>query len=164
MADVSLTSGMRANLLQLRMTESLLDRTQQRIATGKKVNSALDGPAAFFAAKALSDRASDLSALKDSMGQAVSTVKAADVAITKITDLVKQARALAQSAQQNLGADAASTTSRATGAAQYDILLTQIDEMVADAGYAGKNLLIGDGSIVTANDAQTTSFDGTNQS
>ncbi|MDH5188683.1 MAG: hypothetical protein OEW37_06965, partial [Rhodospirillaceae bacterium] len=174
MADVSLTSGMRANLLQLQMTERLMDRTQGRIATGKKVNSALDGPAAYFAAKALSDRAADLSGLKDNMGQAISTIKAADAAISKITSLVEQARAVANTANQNLGTDTASVASRKTSAAQYDTLLKQIDQMVTDASYAGKNLLLGVGGSgpytattdsVTAVDALTqissTSVSGT---
>ncbi len=150
MAEISLTAGMRANLLQLQSTERLLDRTQQRIATGKKVNSALDGPAAFFAAKGLTDRAADLTTLKESMGQAISTIKASDTAITSITSLVQQAKAVANTAKQNLGTDATAIASRAASASQFDELLSQIDTLVEDAGYAGKNLLLGDGAVYEA--------------
>lgn len=159
MADISLTAGMRANLLQLQTTEMLMDRTQQRISTGKKINSALDGPAAYFAAKSLTDRAGDLTSLKDNMGQAISTIKAADIAVTKISDLVSQAKALANTAKQNLGDDATAVASRKSSAAQFDVLMTQIDDMVDDASYAGKNLLLGDGSTITLASAGETTVE-----
>lgn len=60
----SLTGSMRTNLLQLQRTSSDIETLQKRLATGQKVNSALDGPTQFFAAKSLSQRASDLSSLK----------------------------------------------------------------------------------------------------
>ncbi len=96
--DVTLTAGMRANLVSLQGTVDLLNRTQNRLSTGKKVNTALDNPVSFFAAQALNARASNISALKDSMGQAVQTIQNADAGITAITSLVDQAKALAQSA------------------------------------------------------------------
>jgi flagellin-like hook-associated protein FlgL len=66
--DVSLTSGMRSNLLSLQNTVNLLNRTQSRLSSGKKVNSAIDNPTSFFASKALTDRASIIDSLKDAMG------------------------------------------------------------------------------------------------
>ena len=72
--DISLTSGMRSNLVNLQATVSLLNRTQERLSTGKKVNSALDDPTAYFAAQSLNGRASDLSSLKDGMGQAIQAI------------------------------------------------------------------------------------------
>jgi len=79
--DISLTAGMRANLISLQGTVELLNRTQERLATGKKINSALDGPTAYFASQSLLARASDLAVLKDGMGQAIQTIKAADAGI-----------------------------------------------------------------------------------
>jgi flagellin len=67
--DISLTAGMRSNLLSLQNTVTLLNRTQSRLSTGKKVNSALDNPVSFFAAQALNSRASTIDGLKDAMGQ-----------------------------------------------------------------------------------------------
>lgn len=108
MSDViSLTAAMRSNLLTLQKTDSQIGTIQNILATGKKVNSALDDPTAFFAAQALSNRASDLSALLDSMGQAVSTVQAADDGISAATDLVNQMKSVAQSAKD--GATGSST-------------------------------------------------------
>lgn len=96
--DVSLTSGMRSNLLSLQNTVTLLNRTQNRLATGKKVNSAIDNPTSYFASQALTSRASQIDSLKDAMGQAVQTITAANKGITAITSLIEQAKGVAQSA------------------------------------------------------------------
>jgi len=90
---------MRSNLLSLQSTGRLLDRTQTRLSTGKKVNTAIDNPVSFFAAQSLSSRASVIDSLKDAMGQAVSTINAADKGITALTSMIEQAKGIAQSAQ-----------------------------------------------------------------
>ncbi|HYD66930.1 flagellin [Azospirillum sp.] len=143
--DVALTGAMRANLLQLQGTEAKISQKQNILATGNKINSALDGPTAYFAAKGLTQRAGDLSALKDSMGQAVSTIKAADKGLTSIESLVEQARGLTTAAYSALGNDAGSVATRKTLAAQFNSLKQQIDKLAEDSGYQGKNLLNGNG-------------------
>jgi flagellin len=135
--DISLTSGMRNNLVSLQNTVSLLNRTQDRLSSGKKVNSALDNPTSFFAAQALNGRAADLSGLKDGMGQAIQTIKAANNGITAISTLIDAAKGLAQTALSSTGA--ALTTLQG----QYDDLMTQIDTVVTDSNYVGTNLLDG---------------------
>lgn len=87
--DVSLTAGMRSNLLSLQSTVNLLDRTQTRLSTGKKVNTAIDNPTSFFAAQSLNSRASTIDSLKDAMGQAVQTIAAADKGIKAIASLIE---------------------------------------------------------------------------
>lgn len=109
MADVTLTAALRSNLLSLQNTQKLLDQTQLRLATGLKVNSALDNPAEFFGAQALNNRAGDLSALLDQMGQAVSTLKATDQGITSLTSLLQQAKAIAQQARDEVNGAATVT-------------------------------------------------------
>ena len=99
MADISLTASMRSNLLSLQQTQSLMDTTQERLSTGKKVNSAIDNPSSYYAAQSLTNRASDLSALLDSMGQAIQTIQAADEGISTITEFAEQAKAVANSAR-----------------------------------------------------------------
>ncbi len=141
--DISLTSGMRTNLLSLQSTTNLLNRTQERLATGKKVNTAIDNPVSFFAAQSLNNRASKIDSLKDAMGQAIQTIKAADNGITAITSMIEQAKGIAQ---QALGADA---TEAEALEAQFDSLLDQIDALSADSIYKGKNLLGGDTLTVT---------------
>src|SRR4051812_5964442 len=98
MADnVSLSAGMRSNLLLLQNITTNQTRVQERLATGNKINSALDGANAFFQARGLNTRASDLSSLKDAMGQGISTISAADKGITSILSLMEQAKGLTNS-------------------------------------------------------------------
>lgn len=96
--DISLSSGMRSNLISLQGSVDLLNRTQERLATGKKVNSALDNPITYFSSRSQISRANDISSLKESMSEAIQTIKAADAGITAISDLIDSARALAKSA------------------------------------------------------------------
>ena len=95
MAKISLTASMRSNLLSLQKTSSLMDLTQERLSTGKKVNSAIDNPSSFYTARSLNNRASDLDALLDSMGQGIQTIKAATTAIETATSFLEQAKAVA---------------------------------------------------------------------
>ena len=94
MQPISLTSGMRANLVSLQNTNSLLELTQKHLASGKKVNSALDDPVAYFTAVAHEQRAGDLASRKDEMSEAVQTVKAADAGIQSINTLIAAARSV----------------------------------------------------------------------
>ncbi len=133
--DISLTSGMRSNLVSLQSTVELLNRTQERLSTGKKVNSALDNPTNYFAAQAHLQRASDLAGRKDGMSEAIQVVKAADAGIEAITALIESAKGLATAART------AGTTEAATLASQFNTILDQIDNLSEDSGYKGTNLL-----------------------
>lgn len=106
---------MRANLLSLQSTAQLLGQTQLRLATGNKVNSALDNPVNFFAAQNLTNRAGDLAALLDGMGQAVQVLKSTDSAITSLTKSVNQLKSLANSAKSALGSISSTEVSLMTG-------------------------------------------------
>lgn len=118
MADISLTASMRSNLLSLQQTQSLMDTTQERLSTGKKVNSAIDNPSSYYTAQSLTNRASDLNALLDSMGQGIQTIQAANEGIEAITEFVQQAKAIANTARDN--ATIKGTTSSGTYAAAND--------------------------------------------
>lgn len=109
MSEISLTASMRSNLLSLQNTQSLMDTTQERLSTGKKVNSALDNPSSFYTAQSLTNRASDLSALLDSMGQGIQTIKAANEGIESITEFVQQAKSVANQARDEANKVAGST-------------------------------------------------------
>ena len=98
MSGITLSAGVRANLLQLQRTASLTQITQERLSTGRDVNSALDNPSNFFTSQSLNNRASDLASLLDSMGGAINTVNAADKALGAITKLVEAAAATARQA------------------------------------------------------------------
>ena len=99
MADISLTASMRSNLLSLQQTQDLMDQTQERLSTGKKVNSAIDNPSSYYTAQSLTNRASDLSSLLDSMGQGIQTIQAANEAIESITSFAEQLKSIANSAR-----------------------------------------------------------------
>src|SRR5262249_964301 len=105
-----LSKSVRSNLNSLQSTASLISQTQTRLATGKRVNSALDNPLNFFTSSSLNARASDLNSLLDSVSNAVQTLQPADNGITSITKRVQGAEALAQQAQQSTA-----TTAKATG-------------------------------------------------
>jgi flagellin len=103
-SNIVLTAAVRQNLLSLQGTAELLSTTQTRLATGKKVNSALDNPTNFFTAAGLDARASDISNLLDSIGNGVQVLQAADTGITSLQKLVDTAKSIAsQSLQQPVG-------------------------------------------------------------
>jgi flagellin len=153
MSDIVLSQGVRSNLLELQQTSSLITQTQERLATGKKVNSALDNPINYFTAQSLSVRANDLNALLDAMSTAVNTIQAANNGITSITKLVQSAQALVNQAQQTTD-----TATLSTLANQFDTIRTQIDQLAGDSGFNGVNLLAGDTLTVTLNETGTSTI------
>lgn len=110
-SNISLTSSMRSNLISLQNTQKLMDTTQNRLSTGKKVNSAMDNPSNYFTAQSLTARANDLSALMDSIGQAISTLETADEGITSLTKFVDQAKSIANSARDTMNVKSSKTSS-----------------------------------------------------
>src|SRR5258708_15911192 len=155
MSDIVLSAGVRANLLQLQKTSELITHTKTKLATGKRVNSALDNPVTFFTAQGLSNRASDLGNLLDSMSSAFNTIQAANNGITSITKLVQSAQALVSQAQQT-----SDTTTRSSLATQFGAILSQIDQLAGDSGFNGINLLDKNNSTdltVTLNEKGTSS-------
>ena len=152
MSDIVLSSGVRANLLQLQQTANLITSTQNKLATGKRVNSALDNPINFFTAQGLTVRANDLNALLDTMSTGINTIQAANNGITAMTKLVQSAQSLCSQAQQTTD-----TTVRANLAAQFNTLRDQIDQLAADSGINGINLLGGSDLTITLNETGTSS-------
>jgi flagellin len=100
-SGVTLSAGVRANLLSLQDTANMMQTTQNRLATGKKVNSALDNPLNFFTSSSLSSRASDLSGLLDSMSNGLQTIQTANNGMTAITSLVQQLQATVSQARSD---------------------------------------------------------------
>jgi flagellin-like hook-associated protein FlgL len=159
-SDISLTAGMRNNLVSLQQTVDLLNRTQTRLSTGKKVNSPLDDPINYFAAQSHMQRASDLAMRKDGMNEGIQALKAADAGIKAITSLVQQAKSLITAART------AGATEAGDLETQYDEIRTQIDNLSTDSGYKGVNLLGGDDLTVEFNEdgsntISVTGFDAT---
>src|SRR6188474_1413443 len=100
MSGIVLSSSVRQNLLSLQSTADLLSTTQNRLATGKKVNTALDNPTNFFTAAALDNRANDLNNLLDGIGNGVQVLQAANTGISSLQKLVDTAKSIANQALQ----------------------------------------------------------------
>jgi flagellin-like hook-associated protein FlgL len=99
--DIVLTAGIRQNLLSLQNTAALQQTTQQRLATGKKVNSALDNAVNYFTAGSLTSRAGELSSLLDAMTNGINTLKATDNGLNSITTTIQQMQATVTQARQD---------------------------------------------------------------
>jgi len=136
MSDITLSSATRSNLLSLQSTSDLIGRTQERLATGLKVNSAIDDALAFFKARNLNSRASDLSSLKDNILGGISVIRAAIQGLEGIESVIKQMKALAQSAISS-----PESSTRAKLASQFNELRSQVDNLAEDASFNGVNLL-----------------------
>ena len=130
MSNITLSAGIRQNLLSLQDTAANLTTTQEHLSTGKKVNTAFDNPTSYFTSQSLTNRANDLSALLDQIGQGQQTLDAANNGLTSLTSLLEQALSTAQQAQQTTPTAAAATTG--------SVALTSLN--------AGGNLLINVGS------------------
>ena len=115
MSGIVLSASVRQNLLSLQSTAQLLATTQNNLATGKKVNSALDNPTNFFTAQGLDNRASDISNLLDGIGNGVQVLQSANTGITSLQKLVDSAKSIANQVLQS--AVGYSTKSNVTSAA-----------------------------------------------
>ncbi|MCZ8104630.1 MAG: flagellin [Burkholderiales bacterium] len=152
MAEVTLSSGIRDALLTIQRTTQQASEAQVRLATGKKVNTAIDNPLNYFTAAGLNDRANDLALLQDAMGQASKTIEAASSGIDGITKLLQTAQGLANSA-----AASSDASTRAALQAQVATLFAQADELMKNSGYNGINLLNGNTLTVKFDTSATTS-------
>jgi flagellin-like hook-associated protein FlgL len=162
MSNIHLTSGMRNNLVSMQNTAKLMDGTQSKLASGLKVQSALDDPINFFKAQEHRNRANDLESRKDAMSEAVQTVKAANNGIEGLSDMLAQAKSLAQSARS------AESTDALQFASQYNEIRSQMTTLAEDSGYKGINLLNGTNEELTVyfdadgdNSITLTGFNGT---
>ncbi|MVS98616.1 flagellin [Devosia marina] len=124
MADISLSKAVRSNLLSLKGTADMMAATQNRLATGNKVNSALDNPSSWFTAKGLTNRASDLGALMDSMANGVKTLEAADNGLSAMTKTLESMQSTLRQARQDKSFQTASYEIDTSIAASADITIS----------------------------------------
>ena len=153
--SITLTASMRSNLSSLRSIQSQMDKTQERLSTGKKVNSAIDNASSYYQARSLTNRAADLDSLLDSMGQGIQTIQAANEGIEAITAFVEQMKSVAESAAALDPAADGYADKVAEYAAQFDAIKDQIVDVAKDASYQGVNLLIGNELKVVFNETRT---------
>src|SRR5580658_8795198 len=133
MSGIVLSASVRQNLLSLQSTASLLATTQNDLATGNKVNTALDNPTEYFTAQGLTNRASDISNLLDGIGNGVQVLQAANTGITSLQSLIANAQSIAnQVLQTSVGYDTKSnvTSAAITGATANNLLGTGTNNTV----------------------------------
>jgi flagellin len=164
MSDITLTAGIRQNLLSLQQTSRDLTTTQEHLATGKKVNSASDNPSAYFTSQNLTNSANSLSSLLDQIGQGLQTIDAATNGLQGITSLLQQALSTVQQAQSDPFSTAGATTGTvnlatagAPSAAAGNLLLS-VGTLTATIAITSGEALSAIESAV--NSASTTTLDG----
>jgi flagellin len=170
MSGITLSASVRQNLLSLQSTADLLSTTQNRLATGNKVNSALDNPTNFFTAQGLNNRAGDINNLLDGIGNGVQILQAANTGITSLQKLVDSAKSIAnQALQATSGYSTKSQFSTTiTGATADNLLPTDTAATVAGAvtgtiasasaltGATGGSFVAGDTLIVNGTTIKVT--------
>ena len=159
--DIVLSNALRTNLASLSNTQSLIDSTQARLSSGKKVNSALDNPLSFFSAQALNNRSSALSNLLDGIGQSIQTIQAANTGVTSLTSLVNQAQSIANQAQAVASSSASTATiAGTTDVSKFNVTSTGLTDAVLKLTVTGKDgkalaLATGSGSVATSTNVAT---------
>jgi flagellin-like hook-associated protein FlgL len=172
-SNITLSAGVRQNLLSLQSTASMMAQTQNRLATGKKVNSALDNPTNFFTSASLQGRASDMGALLDAMSNGIKTLEAADNGLSAITKTVESMQSTLRQARQDKSfksesytVDAAATgnisfSGGSVGATAVDVALETTATTASLTGAGGTNLTA-DPDLSALNGQSVTISDGTN--
>jgi flagellin len=136
--DIVLSRGIRTNLLSLQDHSANLEISQNRLATGKRVNSALDNPLNYFQSDNLRQRGKDLTNLLDQMGIAVETLKITGKAIEAVQRLAESAVGILRNA-----ATTTDNTIRNQARLSFEEIKNQINQLVQDANFNGKNMLNG---------------------
>jgi flagellin len=166
MSDITLSSGIRQNLLSLQQTSANLTTTQEQLATGKKVNSAADNPSSYFTSQNLTNSANSLSSLLDQIGQGQQTINAATDGLTGISSLLQQALATVQQAQQASPTTAAAVTGSVAlttvnaggnlvlnvGASSYTVSITASESVSAIEAQINGTTGLGSTGALTASD------------
>lgn len=134
--DISLAPGIRSVLISLQKTSAGLGKAGEILVSGKSVSTALDNPTSYFAAVAARNKAQDLEALKDGIGDAVQTIGAANAGITAIGQLLLSAQGVA-----NLAMATNDQSARNSYADSFNTILSQIDTLAGDSGFNGSNLI-----------------------
>ena len=135
MSDITLTSTQRQTLLSLTQVTSLFNRTQERLNTGKKVNSATDNPVSFFRAESLSDRSTAILGKKQNIDQSVQAVTAALDATTAVQNLLGELQGVLD------GARGSSISNRIAATQQFKTIGNQLAQLVKDSSFQGLNIL-----------------------
>src|SRR5438270_461424 len=164
MSNIVLSASVRQNLLSVQSTADLLATTQERLSTGKKVNTALDNPTTFFTAQGLDNRASDISNLLDGINNGVQVLQAANTGITSLQKLIDSAKSIAnQALQTTVGYSTKSNISTTIpGASPADLRGTTSYTYATATGNVVTDGTAGGTHAITAGTATLSNSSGTN--
>ncbi len=137
--SVSLSAGMRSAVYSMGDIQSQIDVSNKRLATGKKINSAIDNARSYFAAQTFNTEATKLNGLIEGMSQARQTIDKVTKAIDGGIRLLQSAESLATRASQST-----SDADRQGFQTQVADLLNQAARLFADGNFNGKQMLIND--------------------
>ncbi|MEI9984634.1 MAG: hypothetical protein WDN69_16355 [Aliidongia sp.] len=150
MSDITLTSTQRQTLLSLTSVTSLFNRTQNRLNTGKKVNSVTDNAQSFFQAQSLSNRSNTILQAKSTIDQSIQSVQAALTATSAVTALLGQLQGVLQSAR------GATLSNRIADTQSFKTIGAQLSQLVKDASFQGLNLLTSTASSLSTQFSERT--------
>jgi flagellin-like hook-associated protein FlgL len=151
MSDITLTSTQRQTLLSLTSVSSLFNRTQDRLNSGKKVNSVTDNAQAFFQAQSLSSRSSNILTVKSTIDQSIQSVQAALTATSAVSSLLGQLQGVLESARSG------SLSNRISDTQQFQTIGNQLSQLVKDASFQGLNLLTSTSTSLSTQFSERTS-------
>jgi flagellin len=124
-------------LQNLTTTALELTSTQNRISTGRKVNTAVDNGSTWAIAQNLRGQSTSLNAVRNSLDRAQSTVDVALSAGGNVSDLLIQMKEKVLAASDQ----SLDTTSRSALAEDFKVLREAIKKTVANADFVGTNML-----------------------
>jgi flagellin-like hook-associated protein FlgL len=134
-SNIVLGSAVRQNLLSLQGINNQINTSENHLATGLKVASAIDNAVSFFQAQSLDNRASDLLERKANIDQAISSLTTATNAAQSVVSILQQLQGVVNSAKTETGAQLSSS------ATQFSTLIKQLNNLVGDSSYQGLNLV-----------------------
>lgn len=150
--SVNLPASLRSTTMMLRTLTADQNSALKRLSSGLKINTAIEGPQQFFAARDLNQRAGDLDKLKSGIAQGISTLQAASKGVESVKALLDQARGLTTVSLSTLDNTPGAIAARKSLAEQFDTILEKIDDIVGDSAYGGKNLLRAKAATYSATD------------
>jgi flagellin len=131
---------------------------QQRLATGKRINSAADDPAGLTIATKLNARSEGLKVASDNISDAQNLLSVAESGLGRINDIMVQMRNKAEQA----ASDTLGTEEREAIVTQLTAYAEQIDDLVDQTTWNGTKLIDGNFSATFQTGSQkadTTAYD-----
>ena len=146
MNSINTNTGAMVALQSLNMTNASLNTAQNEVSTGLKVTGAKDDGAIWNIAQSQRSQVSALGAVTDSLNRASSVLDVAVSAGQTISDLLNQMKAKTLEAADT----SISTSDRAALNSDFQSMISQIKNAVANASFDGANMIESGGTTLYA--------------